>query len=308
MKILLLANNITWSSELKKKVENVKKFFAPLGSFEFTIENTSFKDFPLSEYTDSNGGTYKSVDENWYDNNVSIPARNRGFDIVVLLLTKKDWVPFNVQGYGSPNDCGIEEIVMLANKTGKYTFNGVKYSGDQLTHILQHELLHRIYSSRGIEDNTHKHYLAKTPEKCLDELTFKPTTLAILIRQKQGEKQTLGDLIGVRNGNFFLCKTLELPYRNNENDTSSIPTGTYSCDWTYSPRFKKYMYIVNVASRPGIRIHGGNVFTDTEGCILVGDAYKDINADGLSDLINSKITLDKLESFFDRKSFILTIN
>ena len=52
---------------------------------------------------------------------------------------------------------------------------------------------------------------------------------------------------------------------------TAIPTGTYTVNWTYSNKFKKYLPIIlNVPGFEGIRIHSGNVPDDTYGCLLLG--------------------------------------
>ena len=52
---------------------------------------------------------------------------------------------------------------------------------------------------------------------------------------------------------------------------TAIPIGSYRITWTYSPRFKKMLPLLNdVPGYDGIRIHSGNKAKDTEGCILCG--------------------------------------
>lgn len=52
---------------------------------------------------------------------------------------------------------------------------------------------------------------------------------------------------------------------------TAIPIGRYQITWTYSPRFKKMLPLLNgVPGYEGIRIHSGNKAKDTEGCILCG--------------------------------------
>jgi len=120
---------------------------------------------------------------------------------------------------------------------------------------------------------------------------------AILTRQPSSEKQTLGELVLYKDGKaVFSCKTLELPWKNNQRKVSCIPTGVYDVvfrDVSHS-KFKRHYHIKNVPNRTWILIHTGNYYTQIEGCILVGNAYADINKDGYQDVINSRVTLDTL--------------
>jgi len=133
---------------------------------------------------------------------------------------------------------------------------------------------------------------------------------AILIRLQDDGKQTLGELRiydGVKL--LFTCKTLELPYLNNERGVSCIPAGHYLVKKRneLSSRFQyEHFHIQDVPNRDYILIHRGNYNHQIQGCILVGMSFTDINKDGLLDVTNSKVTLYRLlESTTD--TFLLQI-
>lgn len=50
----------------------------------------------------------------------------------------------------------------------------------------------------------------------------------------------------------------------------------------------------NVLGRSNILIHKGNYNSDTKGCILIGNGFKDINQDFEVDVLNSKIAMNNL--------------
>jgi hypothetical protein len=102
-----------------------------------------------------------------------------------------------------------------------------------------------------------------------------------LIRDKKNSRSIMGHL---NHNNELLCYTLE-------NALKAIPAGTYKLEMTYSPKFKKNMpEILNVPNKTGIRIHTGNIPTDSDGCILVGE-----QEEGIDDLIiKSKLTFDRI--------------
>ncbi len=69
--------------------------------------------------------------------------------------------------------------------------------------------------------------------------------------------------------------TLELPYINNQQNISCIPTGIYKLVKHISPKFNSCFLIKNVKNRKDILIHTGNSTKDTQGCILVGFKKRD---------------------------------
>lgn len=82
----------------------------------------------------------------------------------------------------------------------------------------------------------------------------------------------------------FICNTLEDTDRSLTSKMSekqiatvkvkgntAIPTGTYQVIMSWSQRFKRQMPLLcDVKGFSGIRIHSGNIASDTEGCILCG--------------------------------------
>lgn len=53
---------------------------------------------------------------------------------------------------------------------------------------------------------------------------------------------------------------------------TAIPRGRYEVTMTYSPKFKRYLPLINaVPGYEGVRLHAGNSAEDTDGCILVGE-------------------------------------
>lgn len=122
-----------------------------------------------------------------------------------------------------------------------------------------------------------------------------------LIRLSDDGKQTLGILYVVEDNKIiFTAKTLELPYKNNNNKISCIPEGEYKVTKrkTKHSRFKyEHLLINDVPNRDYILIHGANYYTDLLGCIALGDQFKDINGDNLDDVLNSLNTLRKLLTY-----------
>src|SRR5216684_5973699 len=61
-----------------------------------------------------------------------------------------------------------------------------------------------------------------------------------------------------------------------ENRELCIPLGTYPVEIYASPHAGHLVPILqNVPGRDYVEIHCGNVYTDSKGCILVGQAYND---------------------------------
>jgi hypothetical protein len=122
--------------------------------------------------------------------------------------------------------------------------------------------------------------------------------MRILIeREHYGDKQTLGTLYLYDGPRLvYKCKTLELPWKNNQRNVSCIPKGTYKARIVpNSPSFNyTHIDVLDVPNRTFIKIHRGNFYHQILGCILVGTEWRDIDGDGLLDVVSSKEALDNI--------------
>lgn len=134
----------------------------------------------------------------------------------------------------------------------------------------------------------------------------------IIARFPSEANQTLGIIKAFadegKKVEIFKAKTLELPWKNNQNRISCIPLGFYICRWTYSKGLKKETYEVQaVPKRAGIRIHSGNFHRQILGCILLGSQHKDINFDAELDIIHSGATIKLFNEIMMKQDFQLQI-
>lgn len=117
----------------------------------------------------------------------------------------------------------------------------------------------------------------------------------IVNRLVHEDKQTLSRLHIYKGVNeIFKCAILELPDRNNKNRISRICSGVYQCVLRWSRTYAWHYHIKNVEGRSLILIHFGNYYWQTEGCLLAGNDFKDINKDGYRDVTNSRKTMQRL--------------
>ena len=131
----------------------------------------------------------------------------------------------------------------------------------------------------------------------------------IITRTEKTDKVTAGVLsLTKSDGYSWVCKTLELPDKGNQQKISCIPIGEYDVIYSHSPSMNKFTYeVTNVPNRAGIRIHSANFTSQLLGCIALGDMVKDINADGITDVLHSGATLEKFETLMEHKPFKLKI-
>ena len=74
----------------------------------------------------------------------------------------------------------------------------------------------------------------------------------------------------IRMPSGLIIFTLELPWKNNQDNISCIPYGIYTCKKIKSPKFGVCYEVLNVPNREKILIHWGNFLKDILGCIEIG--------------------------------------
>lgn len=92
----------------------------------------------------------------------------------------------------------------------------------------------------------------------------------------------------------FIGACIERGWRNNQNNVSCVPEGTYELRLEHSPRFRKDLWeLYGVPNRSECKFHSANYWSQLNGCIALGVKHKDINMDGDPDVTSSKPTMKK---------------
>lgn len=71
------------------------------------------------------------------------------------------------------------------------------------------------------------------------------------------------------NEGEWLCHTLE-PSNRAGGANQAIKAGSYELNFEWSPKFQRNLPTIIVPHRKYLRIHVGNVVSETRGCVLVG--------------------------------------
>ena len=101
-----------------------------------------------------------------------------------------------------------------------------------------------------------------------------------------------------------LFPTLELPWKDNQQNVSCIPAGVYKAVYMFSEKFQKNLFVLQgVQGRDLIEIHIGNTIINTHGCILIGMQFS------LSEfaIVNSKLAFDNFMFMTPKEGFIINI-
>lgn len=73
--------------------------------------------------------------------------------------------------------------------------------------------------------------------------------------------------------------SLELPWRDNHNSESCIPTGRYRCQRFHSEKHPNTFQVMDVPGRTGILFHVANRVRDLLGCVGVAEKFEPLDGE-----------------------------
>ena len=130
-----------------------------------------------------------------------------------------------------------------------------------------------------------------------------------LFRLRRSDQGTEGLLVA----GDFNCRTLELPWRENQQQISCIPPADYKVEIRLSNKYGRIYWVRQVQNRSYILIHSGNYAGDTSkgfkshvmGCILLGKKSGFLG--GQVAVLNSRIVVRQFMEDMGYESFNLHI-
>ncbi len=130
-----------------------------------------------------------------------------------------------------------------------------------------------------------------------------------IISRTYNRNETLGTWMVMEGERpLFNCKTIELPDNGNQKNVSCILEGMYWMKKIKRPNGDNAFLLLDVPGRDKIEVHIGNYAAgkrvDTEGCILPGAYFVDLNNDGNLDVAESGKTFERLWNILPKKSLI----
>ena len=125
-----------------------------------------------------------------------------------------------------------------------------------------------------------------------------------LLRVSSGPLGTFG----VMHGPWGSRLSVELPWRDNAQDVSCVPLGSYRVAWTWSKHFQRHTYqLLDVPGRGGIRLHTANWPRNLLGCIGPGRKLAKFGDPPTWGVTHSGSTLREIESGLGHLPFTLSI-
>ena len=124
--------------------------------------------------------------------------------------------------------------------------------------------------------------------------------------------ETLGSMFDPKGS--LVCKTMELPWKDNRRSISCIPEGRYLVSKEMpipkddpsgrKARAYRHFRMYTVPGRSGILIHRITYVKDLRGCIGVGNRFHDFNKDGVPDMAESSSALEWMADNLPEKFYL----
>lgn len=108
---------------------------------------------------------------------------------------------------------------------------------------------------------------------------------------------------------YFVCFTIELPWKENKKNVSCISEGKYELKARYSPKFQNHLEVIDVYERKLILLYPANhALTELHGCIAPV-----LQLTGIGKGVYSRLALEKLLAIFHQakernEKLIININ
>jgi len=130
-----------------------------------------------------------------------------------------------------------------------------------------------------------------------------------IYRMRRSDQGTEGLLVA----NNFTCRTLELPWKGNQQNISCIPSGEYEVQIRISNKYGRIYWVRNVENRTYILLHSGNYGGDKSkgfkthimGCILLGKRSGFLG--GQVAVLNSRVAVRQFMNYMEYDKFKLKI-
>ena len=112
------------------------------------------------------------------------------------------------------------------------------------------------------------------------------------------------------NGELYyqICKTIELPWLQNQRSISCIPEGRYELKKRFTKKHNLHLLVVDVTGRDGILVHPANdALSELRGCIAPVTTHTGSGKGSQSKLADEKLKLLVLEALTRKEKVFITI-